>query len=344
MYPGAVSQLALPLVKSTHEAPGAIPRQSRVHVNRNLRLEQVQWIGFDMDYTLAIYKHPEMDDLAIDATVRKLVQCGYPESLLRMPYRSDFSIRGLHVDKKLGNVLKMDRYRYVKRAFHGTRELDKAERRALYHSKPVKVGTDRYHWVDTLYTLPEVAVYAAAIDHLELKARDEGGEAPDYATLWDDVRRCIDIAHQDGSIIDVIAADPAKYVRLDPGLGATLHKLRSAGKRLFVLTNSRAGYTERMLSYLLDEALPEYPSFRSYFDAIVCAARKPSFFDESQRVFSPAEPGLPEPVDALMPGRLYEGGCLAALDRMLGVPADAVLYVGDHIYGGDRSSSLRDSV
>lgn len=327
-----MSQLALPL-DPTSEAPERIPREHRVYVNRNLRLEQIAWVGFDMDYTLAIYRHPEMDRLAIEATVRKLVERGHPESLLAMPYRSDFPIRGLHVDTKLGNVLKMDRYRYVKRAFHGTRELDKAERRALYHQKPVKAGSSRFHWVDTLYTLPEVAVYAAAIDHLEGVARETGGPEPDYGALWDDVRACIDVAHQDGSIIDTIAADPARFIVRDPQLAPTLHKLRSAGKKLFVLTNSRPAYTQRVLSYLLDDGLPEYKSFRSYFDAIVCTAKKPAFFVEKGHHIVPVEPGTPPPDHGFVPGRLYEGGSLDALDALLGVPSDQVLYVGDHIFG-----------
>ena len=50
-----------------------IPRASRVFVNRTLRMDQIDWVGFDMDYTLAIYKQDEIDRLSIDATVKKLV-------------------------------------------------------------------------------------------------------------------------------------------------------------------------------------------------------------------------------------------------------------------------------
>ncbi len=323
-----MSQLALPLGHGVTDV-ARIPRSQRVHVNRNLRMEGISWVGFDMDYTLAIYRHPAMDQLAVEATVAKLVAKGYPESFLAMPFRYDFPVRGLHVDKKLGNVLKMDRYRYVKRAYHGSRELTKDERRQHYHTSPLRAGTKRFHWVDTLYTLPEVTIYAAAIDHLEAR----GGEV-DYATLWDDVRAAIDVSHQDGSILDRIASDPERFVARDAELGPTLHKLRSAGKKLFVLTNSRPEYTRTMLSYLLDRGSDSYATFRSYFDAIVCTARKPVFFTETDQAFRPCEPGLPAPSEhGFVPGRLYEGGCLAELDRILGVADDEVLYVGDHIYG-----------
>ena len=49
-------QLSLPHVDTA--PPGALiaglPRARRVYVNRSLRMENVEWVGFDMDYTLAI--------------------------------------------------------------------------------------------------------------------------------------------------------------------------------------------------------------------------------------------------------------------------------------------------
>jgi HAD superfamily 5'-nucleotidase-like hydrolase len=324
------SQLTLPFLSSSGQDPPAqVLRSPRIYVNRNLRLETVRWIGFDMDYTLAIYRQPEMDRLSIAATIRKLVEkCGRPESLLEMPFRIDFPIRGLHVDKHLGNVLKMDRYRYVKRAYHGMRELTKEERRQHYHSRPVRAGTKRYHWVDTLYALPEVTVYAAAIDHLERR-----GIAVDYAQLFEEVRECIDLAHQDGTITGRIMETPEVFLERDPWLGPTLHKLRSAGKRLFLLTNSRPDYTERVMSFLLDGALAEYPRWTSYFDVILCSAQKPRFFTENDRRFVPVETHVPPPEHGFADGAVYVGGCLSELERLLKVASDEVLYVGDHIYG-----------
>ena len=71
-----------------------------------------------------------------------------------MEYRTDFPIRGLLIDRKLGNVLKMDRYKYVKRAYHGTRDLPLEERRSHYHAKKIQPGTERYHWVEHADPLP----------------------------------------------------------------------------------------------------------------------------------------------------------------------------------------------
>ena len=278
-----------------------------------------------MDYTLAIYRQAEMDRQSIEATVGKLVERGYSEALLSMKYRTDFPIRGLLIDRKLGNVLKMDRYRYVKRAYHGFRKLTREERRSAYHTRRLRPGTVRYHWVDTLYSLSEVAVYAAVIDHV-----DTHGGSVDYDQLFTDIRECADLSHQDGSILDDVLSDLPRYVERDSELGVLLHKLRSAGKRLFLLTNSGPDYTEAMMSYLLGGALEEYPSWRNYFDYVVTASKKPSFFVGKAPFVdlqSLEETRAPER------GRVYTGGNIADLQRALGYAGDEVLYVGDHIYG-----------
>jgi len=301
------------------------PAGRRVYCNRNMRLDQVKAVGFDMDYTLAIYRQAEMDRQSIEATVSKLVERGYPEALLTMKYRTDFPIRGLLIDRKLGNVLKMDRYRYVKTAYHGFRKLTREERRSAYHTRRLRPGTGRYHWVDTLYALSEVAVYAAAVDQL-----DRHGGPVDYGQLFTDIRECADLSHQDGSILDSVLGDLPRYVERDPELGVLLHKLRSAGKRLFLLTNSGPEYSDAMMSFLLGDSLEEYPSWRNYFDYVVTASKKPSFFT-GKALFIDVESG--EETREAERGRLYTGGNFSDFQRSLGYAGDEVLYVGDHIYG-----------
>ncbi len=301
------------------------PAGRRVYCNRNMRLDQVKVVGFDMDYTLAIYRQAEMDRLSIDATVRKLIDRGYPEELRTMKYRTDFPIRGLLIDRKLGNVLKMDRHRYVKTAYHGFTRLSREERRRAYHTRRLRPGSRRYHWVDTLYSLSEVAVYAAVIEHLEPRQ-----VALDYGQLFADIRECADLSHQDGSILDVVLQDLPRYVDRDPELGLLFHKLRSAGKRLFLLTNSGPEYTEAMMSYLLGNALEEYPSWKNYLDYICTFSNKPGFFTE-KAPFVDVETGaeIREPARS----RVYTGGNITDFQRALGFSGDEVLYVGDHIYG-----------
>src|SRR6478609_10338191 len=67
-------QLTLPIpgVIPPSAEGAAIPRPDRVFVNRNLRLSGIRWVGFDMDYTLAIYRQEQMDALSIQLTVERL--------------------------------------------------------------------------------------------------------------------------------------------------------------------------------------------------------------------------------------------------------------------------------
>ena len=98
-----------------------------------------------------------------------------------MPYATAFPVRGLLIDKRFGHILKMNRYKFVTKGYHGLRELDKDELRELYHSKKIRPATPRYHWIDTLYALSEASLYAALVDAFERR-----GLAIDYAQ---DLRR-----------------------------------------------------------------------------------------------------------------------------------------------------------
>jgi len=332
-------QLALPLDDfASRDARGpGIPRPTRVFCNRNLKMSGISWVGFDMDYTLAIYDQPAMDDLSIRATIAKLIKRGYPEFIKTVPVSTQFPVRGLLIDKRFGHVLKMDRYKHVNKGYHGFRELTKEELRTLYHSKKIRPATPRYHWIDTLYALSEVATYAALVDAMEKK-----GYAIDYAKLFTDIRECIDEAHRDGTILDEVSSNLPHFVHRDPNLAPALHKLRSAGKKLFLLTNSRAEYTEKMMTFLLGGAMSEYPKWQNFFDVVIVAATKPLFFTERRPLLEregestkPAQPPLER-------GKIYEGGNLPDVERMIGATGDEVLYVGDHIYG-DILRSKKDS-
>ena len=322
-------QLLLPLDDlATADKRRTIARERRIFCNRNLRMAGISWVGFDMDYTLAIYDQPRMDELSISATLEKLLARGYPDFIAKVPHATDFPVRGLLIDKRFGNILKMDRYKFVGKGYHGFQKLSKDELRALYHSKKIRPATPRYHWIDTLYALSEASVYTAVIEALE-----KGGYAVDYARVFTDIRESIDEAHRDGTILNALIGDKERFVARDPDLAPTLHKLRSAGKKLFLLTNSRWSYTDAMMTYLLGDAMTEYPTWRNYFDVVIVAATKPAFFQERRPLLERDGEAVRPAVFPLERGRVYEGGNLLDLERALGVTGDQILYVGDHIYG-----------
>ena len=320
---------------------GDVARKNRVFVNRNLRMDQIELIGFDMDYTLALYDQSRIEELSMKCTLEKLVaNRGYPESILALDYDPQFAIRGLVVDRHYGNVLKMDRYGHVGRVYHGRAELEKEEKHRLYRQQRIRLSSPRYAWIDTLFALPEAVMFARMVELLE----GMGGRVI-YKRLWSDIREAIDEAHRDDSIKRVIKADIARYVRHDPDLAPTLHKLRSSGKRLFLLTNSMWDYTDAAMSHLFDGQLAAYPSWRNYFDIIVVGGAKPAFFTERRPFIELDRTGAEKgPVHGpLQRGRIYMAGNVVDFEANVGVGGERVLYIGDHIYG-DMLRAKKSSV
>jgi HAD superfamily 5'-nucleotidase-like hydrolase len=309
-----------------------ISRSTRVFCNRNLKLEGIELIGFDMDYTLAQYHQDKLEQLSMELTLGKLIQNrGYPEAIRELHYDPRLAIRGLVVDRQLGNVFKMDRHCHVGRVFHGTRRLSKEERRAHYREQRIRLHLPRYTWIDTLFALPEAVMYMTLVDFFDAR-----GDAPSYDQLFADIRDSIDEAHRDDTLKSVIKADVAAYIQDDPRLAEALHKLRSSGKRLFLLTNSLWNYTDVVMRYLLDGKRAAYPTWRSYFDVVIVGGGKPGFFGAEQafaEVDVRTSELLPSPVKALSRGHVYQGGNVVAFEGMTGVRGEKVLYIGDHIYG-----------
>jgi len=309
-----------------------ISRRTRVFCNRNLRMSSVEVIGFDMDYTLALYQQDRLEALSIELTLNKLIENrGYGREILDLRYDTRTAIRGLVVDKELGNVFKMDRHGHVGRVYHGRRLLDRDRRMELYRNTRIQLSHDRYAWIDTLFGLPEAVMYITLVDYF-----DGQEPRPTYQQLFDDIRASIDEAHRDDTLKSVIKGDLASYIIKDLKLAETLHKLRSSGKRLFVLTNSLWDYTTAVMSYLLDGERKAYPSWRNYFDWVIVGGRKPVFFTQ-RNPFVALNPDTGEPdehpVTSLSRDRIYQGGNIIDFEEMTAVGGDKVLYVGDHIYG-----------
>jgi HAD superfamily 5'-nucleotidase-like hydrolase len=297
-------------------------------------MDNVEMIGFDMDYTLALYHQARMERLSIELTLTKLIEGrGYPDEIRHLDYDPKWAIRGLMVDRKLGNVFKLDRHSHVGRCYHGTRKLTPDERKKFYRSEKIDFSDDRYEWIDTLFGLPEVVMYITMVDWLEGK-----GPVPDggYDKLFGDIRLSIDEAHRDDTLKSVIKKALPEYVVKDPDLAETLHKLRSSGKKLFLLTNSLFDYTDVVMKYLLDGARLPYPSWRNYFDVVIVGGQKPVFFNE-QRPFVAIDPHtgrqLPGEVKSLTRDKVYQGGNIVAFEQMTGIRGENCLYIGDHIYG-----------
>jgi HAD superfamily 5'-nucleotidase-like hydrolase len=328
------------LLSAPHAPHREVPRAREVFVNRNLRMDRVEAVGFDMDYTLAMYHLVRLETLAFRMTLEKMIATrGYPADIATLSYDPEFVIRGLVVDKLHGNIFKMDRHNHVGHCYHGRRPLPEEDVRRLYRDEKVHLSSPRFAWIDTLFALPEACLFGEVIDLLEGR-----GDQVDYTRLFDDIRESIDTVHRDGTLKAEVKKDLGHYVVRDPELGPALHKLRSGGKKLFVLTNSLHDYTDAVMSFILDGQLPEYPSWRNYFDVVITGAAKPAFFSERRPLWLLGPDGARAgEATSVERGKIYEGGDLPTFERLAGMGGDRILYVGDHIYGDilrSKKSSL----
>ena len=318
-----------------------IPRARRIFVNRNLRMDEIDLIGFDMDYTLALYHQRNLEALSIQCTLDKLIaKRGYPEEIRALDFDPSFAVRGLVVDRRFGNIFKADRYGHVGRVYHGRTAMSREQRHALYRLERIRLSSTRYAWIDTLFALPEAVMYSAMIDFFEKK-----GTTVRFGKLWQDIRECIDEAHRDESMKRIIKGNLGDYIVKDPELAPTLHKFRSSGKKTFLLTNSAWDYTDAVMKHLLDHALPAYPNWRSYFDIVIVAGSKPAFFTDKHPFLEIDAAGnvKGEHKGPFSRNRIYQGGNIHDFENGVGVRGDHVLYIGDHIYG-DMLRAKKSSV
>ena len=195
-----------------------------------------------------------------------------------------------------------------------------------------------------MFALPEAVLYADIIDLFELKL---GRKRIDFRQLFEDIRGAIDECHRDDSLKSVIRSNFAEFIEEDPDLPIALHKLRSAGKKLFVLTNSYGPYTQAAMSHLLDGKLSEYPVWQNYFDFTIVGASKPAFFNEDRKFLAldKANGKVVENVEINGLDRqfIFQGGSVSEFERFIDIPGEEILYVGDHIYG-DIIRSKKESL
>lgn len=265
----------------------------RVFVNRSLAMEKIKCFGFDMDYTLAVYKSPEYESLGFDLTVERLVSIGYPQELLNFVYDPAFPTRGLVFDTTYGNLLKVDAYGNILVCAHGFNFMRGPETREQYPNKFIQRGdTDRFYILNTLFNLPETYLFACLVDFFTNCPRytscetgfKDGDLFMSYKSMFQDVRDAVDWVHFKGTLKEKTVENLEKYVVKDAKLPLLLSRMNEVSK-VFLVTNSDCKYTDKIMTYLFD--LPHGPKagtphrpWQSYFDLILVDARKPLFFGE----------------------------------------------------------------
>ncbi|XP_068561881.1 5'-nucleotidase, cytosolic II, like 1 isoform X2 [Cebidichthys violaceus] len=325
-----------------------------VFVNRTVTLENIQCYGFDMDYTMAMYKSPDYESLGFELIRDRMVSVGYPHELLRYTYDPSFPTRGLVIDTTFGNLLKVDSNGNILVCSHGFRFLKGEDIHNYYPNKFIQRGdTDRFYILNTLFNLSETYFYTCLVDFYTRCTRytnlltgfQHGDLLMSYRSMFQDVRDTMDFIHDTGILKDRTIKNLEKYVIKDPDLPVLLTRIKVVAK-VFLATNSDYSYTEVIMNYLLEnKSGSERRSWRSFFDLIVVDTKKPLFFAEGT-VLRQVDTGtgklrIGTYTGDLQHGTVYSGGSSDVICDLLDVRGKDILYVGDHIFGDILKSKKR---
>ncbi|XP_056005625.1 cytosolic purine 5'-nucleotidase-like [Ostrea edulis] len=317
----------------------------RVFVNRSLNLDKIKFFGFDMDYTLAVYKSPQYETMGFNMLRDRLVTIGYPDGIKDFEYDPTFPCRGLWFDKQYGNLLKVDAYGNILVCVHGFKFLKGLEIGELYPNKFVNLDEKRIYVLNTLFHLPETYMLACLIDYFttstEYERTVEGVRCGElymsYKSIFQDVRAAVDWVHFYGNLKSDTVANMEQYVHKDRRLPVLLDRLRESGKKTIIITNSEYEYTNKIMEYLTDFPETKDRKWTSYFDYVVVDAKKPLFFEEGtilRKVDRTSNKlSIGHHVGKLEQHCAYSGGSCEVISQMIGAQGKDVLYVGDHIFG-----------
>lgn len=294
-------------------------------------MKKIKLIGLDMDHTLIRYHSENFESLVYQLVKEQLVVLKhYPESIKKLNFNYRDAIRGLVVDCKNGNILKLSRYGAIRQSYHGTKLIDFSEQQKIYRSTYVDLNDPNYMAIDTAFSIAFCVLYGQLV---ELK--DSLGDGiPNYQTIAQDVQLCVDKVHSDGSLKTIISKNLSTYVIKERALVDGLKHFIHHGKKIFILTNSEYSYTKLLLEYAINPFLKKGENWSDLFEFVITLANKPRFFYDNLRFLSvnPTNGTMTNIIGPIVPG-IYQGGNAKKFTEDLHVRGDEILYIGDHIYG-----------
>ena len=303
----------------------------KVYINRLLNMRRIKYIGLDMDHTLVRYHSEEFESLVFNMVIERLIaSLSYPPELRRFRFDYKRAIRGLVIDSKNGNIIKLSRYAAIRMSAHGTRLINYEEQKKIYYSVYVDLSNPNYVPVDTTFSISYCLLYALLID-----LKDQHPETmPSYQQISDDVRNTVDVIHADGSLKAEVAKDLSRFVIQDRELVKGLKRYIEQGKKFFVLTNSDYHYTRLLLDFALTPFLNKDEHWLDLFSYVIVLSGKPRFFFDNHKFLSvDPKTGLMSNIYGTMTEGVYQGGNATRFTQQLKVSGDEILYIGDHIYG-----------
>lgn len=320
------------------------------------KISDYDCIGFDLDNTLLRYKVSAMVQLEFDVLTQFMVtHKGYDSKHLQRPLSDqiDFLQKGLIVDFRRGNLLKVRADGHILKAAHGTVFMSDAEIEFVYG--PERVWTEVELFTKDLlcawngpaankmrtlldyFDMPASLTFGRCIDTLDEAAG--GRENITEYNVWPDILDGLlhmytreHFASGRSEYFEALKQCPGEYMHVaSDSLIAFLKELKSK-KTTFLLTGSNADFANLTAAYTLGA------DWQELFDVVVCFAKKPGFFDMQRPFVRLNEHGETETLAAedMELNGTYSQGNWKDLMTVLATKSNSVspprlLYVGDNL-------------
>ncbi|KAF0701400.1 Aste57867_8102 [Aphanomyces stellatus] len=305
------------------------PLTRNIFANNQLRLNNVEVIGFDYDYTLCHYSEELQRliyNMARDSMVRKL---RYPQGVSELRYDPTFAIRGLAIDTEKALLCKISSHQKLSYTgvFRGRQRLSREEILQVYNGSrhiPVTYRAENMKPLNDLFSVAQACLFADIIQFFL-----DNDIAYEPRAVHEDIESSISEVHTSGKMHKAVVQDLPLYMEPNKKLRTLLTRFQNDGKKLFVCTNSSFRYIDAGLRYMVGN------DWRQFFDIVMVSAKKPDFYTRSRtfRLFDVEKRQVQwQAVSELLPHNVYTQGSLRQLIALKGWVGGKVLYIGDSLF------------
>ena len=309
-----------------------------VYANTIVDLSEIGVYGLDYDYTLVRYTPALLEEIYNSSKVALINKLRYPRGLSQMPFNIKFATRGLHYDIVEGILMKIDGTHRIElsTAYIGHRPVKVEEIIRIYGSThvPISFMNDSYgnaprqkrlvHFIDNFST----AEMALLSDVAEFFLHHDIPYDP--IILYTDVHNAVREVHVKHQLHDAIVNNVEKFIEKPSKITHFMERLKNAGKKTFLVSNSPFYFIDAGLKYLTGNS-----DWNEMFDLIITDAGKPDFYTQKRPFRLLAEDRRHMKwvtVSDFTHGEIYCQGNVHDLMEYSGWRGSEVLYFGDHMY------------
>lgn len=317
------------------------------------KISDYDCIGFDLDNTLLKYNITNLVHLEYKILANYLVkEKGYNRKYLLKPLNDkdlDFMQKGLFLDFDRGNILRISPDGKIQRACHGSKLMSIEKIKEVYPEQ-------RWHVMDTFsndmlatwneplnmkmrslldyFDIPSALIFARTVDTLD----EENNKPLDIYNIWPDMLSGLiwmfDPKHfelDEGQFFPALKKNPDKYLhKCSPETISWIQEMKK-DKITFLITGSNIDFVDLTATYALGE------NWRSFFDIVICYAKKPGFFIQGQPFMTIMNNKEVDVISSneLLRGNVYSRGnwkeLLEFFSRISCKQNPRCIYIGDNL-------------